>query len=152
MKAKVLLLIALTACGLFSAGAGSAEAKDRQYYSSWTYNYDQAYWYRTYYYLTSATATDYSHHYCTYQPSTPRYIYYYNSNSNVYWGRYDLEGKVDSEYSELKDEDKKKELKDIPDAKFPKPAKMPKIPDAKDNATVKAPPKELPPKEIPPKK
>jgi len=77
-------------------------------------------------------------------PAQPRYYYYYNPVSRQYWGRYDLEEKG---YSMLDEKDRKEELKDIPEKAFPKPAKMPAIPEVKDEVTIEVPPSDLPKEE-----
>ncbi len=43
-------------------------------------------------------------------------------------------------YSLLEDKDRKKELKDIPESAFPKPAKMPAVPESSDGVGIEAPP------------
>src|SRR5207249_1916890 len=59
-----------------------------------------------------------------------------NPYSRVYWGRYDCEAKG---YSLLEAKDRKASLKDIPDKAFPKPGKMPGIPESTDGATITPP-------------
>lgn len=113
-------------------------AAGRHYYSSWSYYPQRTYYYVRYYYQPQTTVQDYSYHYCIYYPATPRYVYYYNPYSQVYWGRYDTKEKG---YSLLAEKDRKGNLKDIPDAAFPKPGEMPTIPDAKDGEKMLPPPK-----------
>ena len=121
----------------------SADAAGRQYYSSWSYHPQRNYYYRYYYYKPTVRATTYSYHYCIYNRSTPRYVYYYNPHRRVYWGRFDTEGKPGEQYSLLSDENRKSSLSDIPESAFPKAAGMPKIPDAEDDITIE-PPEGLP--------
>lgn len=137
---KWLVLTGIVA-GALGSGA-HAEFLRRQYYGGWNY-YPQRTYYYTYYYYKPYDAYDgYTYHYCIYYPSTPRYVYYYNPHTQVYWGRYDMDAKG---YSLLEQKDRKKELKDIPESAFPKPGKMPVIPEAKDETRIDAPP--APPKE-----
>ena len=139
---KVSLLGLLVAASVL--GAAPAQAGDSCYYSSWSY-YPQRTYYYSYCYYTPPESTDYQYHYSICYPSTPRYVYYYNPSRHVYWGRYDLEAKG---YSMLKEEDRKEQLKDIPETAFPKPAELPQIPGAKEGVKLVAPP--APPKEAPP--
>lgn len=139
--ASLALALAL-ALGLTQAQAGFGQ---RQYYdTTWTYSSNYSYYYVHYYYRPAVTYTTYDYHYCIYYPSQPRYIYYYNPVAQVYWGRYEIGSKGDARYSLLAQKDRKKELKDIPDSAFPKPAKMPTIPGAKDDEAIAPPPENVP--------
>ncbi|QDV69318.1 hypothetical protein Poly24_30330 [Rosistilla carotiformis] len=133
-------LIALAVGMMITAGGSEADADygygQRQYYSSWSYQPTQSYSYTRYYYRPTVTSNSYSYHYCISYPSQPRYVYYYNPTSQVYWGRYDLEGKKGAEYSLLAEADRKKDLKAIPESAFPTPGAMPAIPDSKDGVSI----------------
>src|SRR4051794_37038489 len=87
----------------------------RQYYGSWSYHPGNTYYYRSYYYqpVVNYNSDSYSYHYCVYYPTQPTYVYYYNPYAQVYWGRYDTKAQG---YSMLAENDRKKELKDIPDS------------------------------------
>ena len=129
-----------------------SEANHRQYYSNWTYQPANTYYYSTYYYQPYQNYNGYNYHYCIHYPSQPRYVYYYNPHRNVYWGRFDLEGKDGNVYSILKEEDRKEKLADIPEDKFPKPAAMPVIPDSTDNVKIEPIPlNTIPTKDLPKK-
>jgi hypothetical protein len=117
----------------------------RQYYdTTWAYSQNYGYYYTTYYYQPTVVQTTYSYHYCIYYTTQPQYIYYYNPNSQVYWGRYEIGSKGEKRYSLLAEKDRKKELKDIPESAFPKPGKMPTIPGAKDDVAIQPPPENVP--------
>ncbi len=135
----------LAVLGLVSVGEQNAEAfrqtRARQYYGTWSYNPIQRYHLRSYYYLPTINTTTYSYHYVVHYPTQPRYYYYYNPVSRHYWGRYDSEAKG---YSMLDEKDRKEKLEDIPEKAFPKPAKMPGIPEAKDDIVMEAPPLDAP--------
>jgi hypothetical protein len=141
---SLLALLAMTVVGGFTvASAPKAEAYYgyRQYYSSWRYYPSRTYYYSSYYYKPYDSYSGYKHHYCVYYPSQPRYVYYYNPYRQVYWGRYDVESKG---YSLLADKDRKQKLEDIPESAFPKPGKMPAIPEGEDSVAMEPPPSELP--------
>ncbi|MFN4261161.1 MAG: hypothetical protein ACK4RK_17875 [Gemmataceae bacterium] len=146
----VAFLMGLALLGLVPSHSEGNAAAYRQYYSGWSYYPSRSYYYRTYYYKPYATYPDYKYHYCVYYPTTPNYVYYYNPVSNQYWGRYDLKAKG---YSMLEAKDRKANVKDIPESAFPKPGKMPSIPDSEDAVAMDAPPPDLPkePKDLPPK-
>lgn len=132
---KAVLIVAL----VFLATAGStAFAAGRHYYGNWGHYPQRSYYYVQYYYKPADDYEDYRYHYCIYYPSQPNYVYYYNPYSQQYWGRYDVKAKG---YSLLEEKDRKKELKEIPDKAFPKPATMPTIPEAKDGEKMLPPPK-----------
>jgi hypothetical protein len=117
----------------------------RQYYdTSYTYAPSYNYYYLRYYYRPTVTYTTYDYHYCIYYPSTPQYIYYYNPVSQVYWGRYEIGSKGETRYSILAEKDRKKDLKDIPESAFPKPAAMPDIPGSTDKVAILPPPENVP--------
>ena len=133
------------ALGLAIAPASAAAYRLRQYYdASYTYSPNYGYYYVNYYYTTTVTQTTYNYHYCIYYPSQPSYIYYYNPVRQVYWGRYKLGSKGDQRYSILADQDRKKDLKAIPESAFPEPAAMPKIPGAEDGVAMEPPPENVP--------
>lgn len=141
----------LLAAGMLTfslASSPQAEAAGyRQSYSSWNYYPSRSYYYSRYSYRPSPTITTYSYHYCVYIPSQPRYVYYYNPVRRVYWGRYDLK---ESGYSLLAEKDRKEDLASIPETAFPKPGKMPLIPESDDGQRMDPPnPADLPELESP---
>jgi hypothetical protein len=138
---RALSLVAVLAC---TAPAGAASALRQYYDTTWAYSSSYSYYYTTYYYQPTVIQSTYSYHYCIYYPSQPQYIYYYNPVSQVYWGRYEIGSKGDKRYSMLAEKDRKKDLKDIPESAFPKPAKMPTIPGAKDDVAIEPPPENVP--------
>jgi hypothetical protein len=125
-------LIALAAVTAVAAPA-SARLFRRHYYASWSYYPQYTYYYRAYYYKPYNDYEGYKYHYCIHYPTQPRYVYYYNPYSSQYWGRYDMEAKG---YSLLAEKDRKKNLKDIPEEAFPKPAEMPAIPESTDGEKI----------------
>jgi hypothetical protein len=131
------------ACGLALlasaalAPSASAQYYGRQYYGGWGYNYDYGYYYCQYNYQPYSGYDGYQHHYAIYYPSQPRYVYYYNPYRHYYWGRLDLDAKGDEKYSKLEEKDRKESLKDIDPSAFPKPARMPAIPESKDDVAMK---------------
>jgi hypothetical protein len=143
MRVSRWLFVALVA-GVAPITAGAAAALRQYYETTWTYSPSYGYYYVHYYYRPVVTYTSYQYHYCIYYPARPRYVYYYNPVSSVYWGRYELGSKGDARYSILADKDRKKELNDIPESAFPKPAKMPPIPGAEDGVAIEPPPENVP--------
>ena len=131
---------------LFAIHAGPATAYGQQQYYETTYTFSETnnYYYLNYYYKTTVTQTTYDYNYCIYYPAQPNYIYYYNPVSQVYWGRYKIGSKGEKRYSILEQKDRKKDLKDIPESAFPEPAKMPRIPGAKDDVAIEPPPENVP--------
>ena len=143
--APMLVLVALI---LATQPKTAAAQHGRQYYdTTWTYSSTYNYYYTTYYYQTTVTTTTYDYHYCIYYPSQPSYVYYYNPDRQYYWGRYEVGSKGEKRYSKLKEEDRKKDLKDIPNDKFPEADKMPSIPGAEDKVAMEPPPEKTLPKD-----
>ena len=150
---KTMRIAALTAVLGFVA-TGSVFASyyyARQYYTpAWTFNPNFGYYYTTYYFQPVAVVEPvvlvetpvYTYHYAIYYPAQPTYVYYYNPTTQVYWGRYEIGSKGEKRYSILAQKDRKKNLKDIPESAFPPLAAMPKIPGAKDDVTMLAPPED----------
>jgi hypothetical protein len=127
-------------CGLALLASAFAAAPaqahyGRQYYGGWSYYPQYNYYYCSYNYQPYSGA-DYSYHYCIYYPSQPSYVYYYNPYRSYYWGRLDVTAKGDNKYSLLAEKDRKSSVKDIPESAFPKPGKMPPIPESKDNVAI----------------
>jgi hypothetical protein len=145
MKANRSLLSALVLATV--ALLAGASRSPRQYYgTTWTYSPSYSYYYLYYYYRPVVSYETYDYHYCIYYPTQPGYIYYYNPTSQVYWGRYKVGSSGDERYSLLAKADRKKDLKDIPESAFPKPGKMPTIPDSEDGAAIEPPPEDDLPK------
>ncbi len=142
---RIALVLAAGAVLLAEAGHAQAARYYRQYYTAWSYYPTTRYYYRTYYYYPTPVATTYSYHYVIYYPSQPRYVYYYNPVSQVYWGRFEFgeDGKPKG-YSFLAQKDRKKKLADIPESAFPPPAAMPAIPESSDGEKMVPPPADLP--------
>ena len=134
-------VMAVTA--LVASTPKEADAYYRHYYTAWRYQPSYSYYYTTYYYKPITTYASYHYHYCIYYPTQPRYVYYYNPIRNVYWGRFDLEGKEGQQYSLLAPEDQKSDLNAIPESAFPAPGPMPNIPDSSDGVSI-TPPSNLP--------
>lgn len=145
---QLLIVTAIASCFIVATTAQAGQYY-RQRYSSWNYHPARTYYYTRYTYhpVVSTPTTTYSYHYAIHYPSQPRYVYYYNPVKQVYWGRYDIQ---DAGYSMLKQEDRKKELDDIPESAFPKPGAMPPIPESKDNESMMKPDlSSLPKAEVP---
>jgi hypothetical protein len=122
------------ALGVVGLVGGRADAGFEQSYSGW-HKSPYAYYYRYYHSLPN------THDYVICYPDQPRYLYYYNRVSKVYWGRFDFQTKG---YSLLAEADRKGLLKDIPESKFPEPSDLPPVPGGQDGETVLAPPSDLP--------
>ena len=129
-----LALAGALALGVVGVMGSRADAGFHQSYSAW-HKSPYHYYYR-YYYSTPQT-----YDYVILYPAQPRYLYYYNPVSKVYWGRYDLKAKG---YSLLAEVDRKGLVKDIPDAKFPEPGDMPQVPGGQEGEKVQVPPIDLP--------
>jgi hypothetical protein len=108
----------------------------RQYYGGWSYYPQYNYYYCDYNYQPYSGYDGYRHHYCIYYPSRPSYVYYYNPYQGYYWGRLDLTAKGENKYSLLAEKDRKSSVNDIPESAFPKPGKMPAIPESKDSVAI----------------
>jgi hypothetical protein len=141
-RSCVIGLVAMTMFAEFDVEPAQAHFRRyRQYYGGWTYNPIQTYYYRPYYYLPYASASTYSYHYVVSYPAEPQYYYYYNPVRRYYWGRYDLKAKG---YSLLAEKDRRGKLEEIPDTAFPKPGKMPNIPESKDGVAMDVTPDDVP--------
>lgn len=138
MRAKLFAVVgALALLGATALVAQAHHYYGRQYYGSWSYYPQYSYYYCSYYYQPYSGYDGYNYHYCIYYPSQPSYVYYYNPHSHYYWGRLDLKAKGENKYSLLAEKDRKASLKDIPESAFPKPGKMPPIPESKDGVAIK---------------
>jgi len=116
-----------------------------QYYTPYyTYSPSYGYYYTTYYYQVTVAQPVYYYHYCVYYPYQPHYVYYYNPVSQLYWGRYELGSKGERRYSMLAPQDRKKDLKDIPESAFPAPSAMPPIPGTQNGEAMLPPPENVP--------
>ena len=137
-------VLGLSVCGVPATKAGHYSY--RQYYGNWNYYPSKSYYYRPYYYKPYEDYTGYKHHYVVYYPSKPKYYYYYNPYEKKYWGRcpsyqYYQSGEHYGQeyYSLLAPEDRRGNIEDIPENKFPPMAKMPPIPDAQPNDKTRGP-------------
>jgi hypothetical protein len=119
----------------------------RQYYGNWRRHATYSYTYRTYYYKPSPTYVGYRHHYVFSFPSRPKHYYFYNPYTKVFWGRCPVNAQGNGAYSLLAEGDRRGNVEDIPEEAFPKPGKMPRIPEATDDAPLDLPPDDLPGKD-----
>src|SRR5579872_6504079 len=116
----------------------------RQYYGPVRKHPKYNYSYRTYYYKPTPTYAGYRHHYAVYVPARPKYIYYYNPYKKQYWGRCPAHSAGKPVYSLLAPRDRRASVEDIPESAFPPPGKLPRIPEAEDDARLDLPPDDLP--------
>ena len=137
---SALVMLSLVA-GVSTAIAGYHSP--RQYYSGWHKPAAKSYYYRVYYYKPVTTYVGYRHHYVIYHPQRPKHYYYYNPVKRVYWGRCPVEQTGAAQYSLLAEKDRKGNLEDIPESAFPKPGRMPSVPDSED-LELDLPPSDLP--------
>ena len=148
LRTKMMMLVIGAASVLSVLATPTAEAdtySGRQYYSGWNHHSSYGYHYRYYYYKPSTSYYGYRHNYVIYYPSRPKYYYYYNPYTKHYWGRCPVDSKGRGEYSMLAEKDRRSSLDEIPEEAFPKPGKVPGIPEATDDATLDLPPDDLPP-------
>lgn len=116
----------------------------RQYYSDWHSHPNKSYSYRHYYYKPTPTYSGYKHHYVIQTPKDPKHYYYYNPYKQKYWGRCPANSDGQPLYSLLAEKDRKATLDEIPETAFPKPSKLPPIPESKDGALLDLPPDDAP--------
>ncbi|HUE15940.1 MAG TPA: hypothetical protein VMR25_17345 [Planctomycetaceae bacterium] len=117
-------------------GVTQAGPSHRQHYNDWTYYPQFGYYYSSYYYQPSPDDKGYKHLFCIYYPAYPRFVYYYDPYQHYYWGRLDVKGEPGHQYSLLAPKDRKAKLTEIPEDAFPKPGKMPPIPESKDGTPM----------------
>ena len=146
LHSKMLAMLVMVGT-LFSSLSTPALANPytpRQYYGGWNKHPSKNYHYRAYYYKPSPTYSGYKHHYVIYFPSKPTYYYYYNPYSKAYWGRCPVKSEGKGEYSLLAEADRRGSLEEIAEKAFPPMGRMPKMPEATDDATLDLPPDDLP--------
>lgn len=112
---KAMLGVVLATIGLL----GMTDRAEAGSYSKMYYGKSYNYRYYSYY---SKKYGESRRHMLVYHPRQPRYVYYYNTDTGLYWGRFDLS---DNSYQLLADKDKKPTIGEIPDEAFPKGGKMP---------------------------
>ncbi|MCA9076208.1 MAG: hypothetical protein KDA93_14355 [Planctomycetaceae bacterium] len=119
-----------------SAQADSPYGTPRQYYSDYTYVPSHGYGYRTYYFKPTESYAGYKHHYVIYPQNDPQHGYYYNPETQQYWGRCPSQCHGEPLYSLLRPSQRKGVLSQIPPGQFPTPGPLPSIPGAQDNTTL----------------
>ena len=146
LRSKMLALVVMagTLLGTLAGPAMANPYTSRQYYGDWHKHAGKAYHYRSYYYKPTPTYSGYKHHYVVYFPAKPTHYYFYNTYTKKYWGRCPVKTDGQGEYSMLAEADRKGNIDEIPEKAFPAPTKMPKIPEATDDATLELPPDDLP--------
>jgi hypothetical protein len=133
--------LSIVMCLLGTASLPAREDAPRQYYSNWRKHGEKPYYYRWYYFKPAASDKEYQYHYGIYYPSRGKRVYLYNPQAKKFWGFYDMEAKG---YSLLPPEKRRERIDDIPAEAFPKPGKMPPLPDSKDGTAMLPPPDDLP--------
>jgi hypothetical protein len=119
-----------------ASAVAQAGASRRQYYNDWNFYPQFGYYYISYYYQPSPRDNGYKYQFCLFYPSNPRFVYYFDPALHRYWGRLDMKGTPGHQFSLLAEKDRKEKLKDIPEDAFPKPGKMPPIPESKDGTAM----------------
>jgi hypothetical protein len=137
---RVLQLLVLI-CVLGGAAVQGQEEAPRQYYSPWRKHAEKPYYYRWYYFKPAAADKTYQYHYGIYYPSRGKRVYLYNPHAKRFWGYYDMEAKG---YSLLPTGKRRERIDEIPAEAFPKPRKMPQIPESRDGTTMLEVPNDLP--------
>jgi hypothetical protein len=107
-------LVRHTTWGLVAALAMGATARGQEYYSGYKDSPARGYRYSYYYFKI---AGGFRYHYCTNSPGSP-YVYYYDPQTQLFWGRYDLNAKG---FSLLAPNDRKGNIRAIDPAAFPAP-------------------------------
>lgn len=130
-------LTALVALGAFSVSAAGAEP--RQHYGPWEKN-AKHYFHREYYFKPTPKS-NYEVHHVVWYPAKPQYYYYWNPAKQVFWGRAPVLSAFGCYpvYSMLAPEDRKPEIKDIPETAFPKATTPPTLAEAAGVEKVKTP-------------
>ena len=142
-------LVLSSLAGLAAAPVEALASGPRQYYSSWQKHPTAAYHYRSYYYKPTPTYSGYKHHYVVYHPQRPQHVYFYNPYKKQYWGRCPVGTNGQGRYSLLAEKDRSGSLKEIPEAAFPAPTRVPPIPESTDNTPLDLPPDDLPDNQTP---
>ena len=152
-----LTVVAVVAAGWLVSAVQAATYAPRQYYSNWSYNKTKSYYYRSYYYKPRTSYYGYKRHYVVYKPSYDRkHYYYYNPYQKKYWGRCPAAYYGNKEtptyykpggqyYSKLAPDDQRGQVEEISPKAFPRPGKMPPIPESKgEDAQMDLPPDDPP--------
>ena len=120
MKTRRFVRFLLAAALLGAVASGVAQAAPRrQYYNDWNFYPQFGYYYISYYYQPSPRDAGYKYQFCLFYPSNPRFVYYFDPVRHLYWGRLDMKGTPDHQFSLLAEKDRKEKLKDIPEEAFP---------------------------------
>jgi hypothetical protein len=120
-----------------------ASAAPRQYYSGWTHNWKERFYYRSYYYKPKPDDPGYQFHHVVYYQDRPKFYYWYNPQKKVFWGRSPVGAAQVPRYSLLPESARKGSLKEIGEA-FPPPGPMPPVPGSADGVLMEPPPDDLP--------
>lgn len=110
---------AMLVCGLVLLSAGGYPPSGVGTYGNKQKGSDHTFRYYSYY---STTAKKTKYHKAIYYPSLKRYIYLFNPESGLFWGRYDL---TRGGYQLLDNRFKSNSLNKIPEKAFGPPGKMP---------------------------
>lgn len=123
----------LVVLGCAAMSAGLLHAAPRAYYTPWTHHAQRGYFYRHFYFKPEANQPAYRHHYAIHFPQQPLYVYFYDPQEGVYWGRYDFKYQG---FSLLEPEARKPLVSQIPAEAFPLPGELPPLPGAQDGFKV----------------
>ncbi len=147
MRRSVLAMLSafvLTGLAAAPALADSIYGTPRQYYSGYTHVPSHNYGYRTYYFKPTPDYAGYQHHYVIYPQHDPHHAYYYNPETQAYWGRCPSQCHGQPLYSLLRPIHRKSSLAEIPVNRFPKPGPLPVVPGAQDNTVLDLAPDDTP--------
>ena len=143
--AKVVLAIALLTGVIATTRVSAADHHTRQFFGSW-HKHPKGFSYRPYYYKPHQQFTGFKHHYVIHfhHGQHQNHNYFYNPYKQQFWGRCPVETNGKESYSLLAEKDRGGDINKIAESAFPKPGKMPPIPESTDGATLDLPPDDLP--------
>jgi hypothetical protein len=138
--------VGVAAIGWQRTPAALAVAAARQHYSRWVADAGGRFWYRFYYFRASPADAEYRHHYVIFDPQRPDFLYYFNPERQLFWGRMPVGsgGRAEPRYSVLAEKDRRAAIDEIPESAFPEPGPMPLIPGSTDHVPMEPPPPGLP--------
>lgn len=147
-------LLGLLGGDLFGQGGGA-----RQQYGAWQYNSAKNYYFRKYEYKAHPADAQYKHEYVVYYKNDAKvnnkWVYFYNPTTEKFWARYPTTNhptygaaakKGQEVWSVLPPAERRKDIYDIDQKKFPEPPAnyCPPVPMAADKTPLLSPPSDLP--------
>ncbi|HEY1068721.1 MAG TPA: hypothetical protein VGE52_21540, partial [Pirellulales bacterium] len=116
-----------------------AAARPRRYFGRWEKSPNGAYFSKKFYYRPDPNGAAEKRQYVVFYPSSLDYLYLFDPEARVYWGRFDRFAPPDVCFQAIAQNEQRTRLWDIPEPAYGKSGPLPRLPGAVDDLRLLSP-------------